>query len=87
MAFNFLVLVGRSMERYKYSIFGREVLIEKCQNGWSTFYQGSEGKRRNAGIFVPPEITESELTLYLSDLCHEWATERHPSVIRLGKGK
>ena len=75
------------MEKYKYSIFGREVLIEKGQYGWSTFYQGSEGKRRNAGIFVPPEVTEAELTQYLSDLCHEWATERYPMVVRLSVSK
>lgn len=75
------------MERYKYDIFGREVLIERSQNRWATFYHGSEGKRRNAGIFVPPEITEAELTQFLSDLCHEWATERHPSVVRLSENK
>ena len=79
--------MGELVERYKYNIFGREVLIERCQGRWATYYQGSEGKRRNAGIFVSPEITEGELTQYLSDLCHEWATERHPSVVRLGENK
>lgn len=71
------------MESYKYNIFGREVLVEKRNSGWATFYQGSEGKRRNAGIFIPADINEAELTQYLSDLCHEWATERHPNVVRL----
>ena len=27
--------------------------------------------------------SESEMQQYLGDLCHEWATERHPSVKRL----
>ncbi|WP_444899700.1 hypothetical protein ACJJIX_05330 [Microbulbifer sp. VAAC004] len=75
------------MERYKYNIFGREVLVERSQKYWKTFFQGSEGKHRDAGIFIPPEITEAELTQYLSDLCHEWATERHPFVVRLSKNK
>jgi len=75
------------MERYKYNIFGREVLIERSNNRWETFYQGAEGKRRNAGIFVPPEIKEDELTQFLSDLCHEWANERHQSVVRLSEDK
>ena len=79
--------VAKVMERYKYNIFGREVLIERSHNCWATFYQGSEGKRRNAGIFVPPEITEAELTQFLSDLRHEWASERHPSVVRLSESK
>ncbi|WP_105103039.1 DUF7661 family protein [Microbulbifer pacificus] len=73
------------MMRYKYSIFGREVLVEKNPSGWTTFYQGSEGKRRNAGIYIPSEITEDELAQYLSDLCHEWATEKHPLVVCLAK--
>lgn len=77
----------QAMECYKYNIFGRDVLVEKTTSGWATFYQGAEGKRRNAGIFIPSEIKQAELTQYLSDLCHEWATERHPSVVRVGKGK
>ncbi|WP_444932300.1 DUF7661 family protein [Microbulbifer sp. SSSA002] len=75
------------MGLYKYNVFGREVLIEERDNGWATFYQGPEGKRRNAGIFVPPDITKNELTQYLSDLCHEWATERYPNVIRIIEGE
>ncbi|MCW8128564.1 DUF7661 family protein [Microbulbifer halophilus] len=71
------------MKSFKYDIFGREVLIEKTENGWRTFYTGPEEKRRNAGIFVPPDIPEDELTRFLSDLCHEWASERHPGVVRL----
>ncbi|MGL6160182.1 DUF7661 family protein [Microbulbifer sp.] len=73
------------MESYKYSIFGREVLIERRGKDWSTFYVGSEGKRRNAGIFIPPEIADAELAQYLDDLCHEWASEKFPNVIRLSK--
>ncbi|WP_226669287.1 hypothetical protein [Microbulbifer aggregans] len=73
------------MKYYKYNIFGREVLIERRSDGWKTFYQGSEGKRRNAGIFIPDEVDEPELTQYLSDLCHEWASESHPDVICLEK--
>ena len=71
------------MEYYRYNVFGRDVLVQKEDTGWSTFYPGAEGKRRRAGIFIPPEITAAELKQYLSDLCHEWASEKHPEVVRL----
>ncbi|GAA5444935.1 hypothetical protein Misp06_03127 [Microbulbifer sp. NBRC 101763] len=71
------------MKVYSYSIFGREVIIERHNDGWLAFFQGPEGKRRPAGIIIPFEITEGELAQYLSDLCHEWASERYQDVILL----
>ncbi len=72
------------MKALKFDVFGHQVLIASTSTGWLAFYLGSEGKRRSApDIVVPPEIPESEIAQYLDDLCHEWATERHPSVRRL----
>ena len=34
-------------------------------------------------IVIPPDIPKSEIAQYLDDLCHEWATELHPSVKQL----
>ncbi|WP_420909923.1 DUF7661 family protein [Microbulbifer celer] len=73
------------MSIYRYNVFGREVLIEKIRGNWSTFYVGPEGKRRRAGIFIPPDISEADLTQFLSDLCHEWATEKHQEVVRISE--
>jgi hypothetical protein len=65
-------------------VFGRRVLAVRIENGWSLFYVGSDGKRRPAqDIFVPGAVTESELAEYLADLCHEWASEKHPQVTRI----
>ena len=73
------------MKTLKFDVFGREVLIVKKDGRWEAFYLGNEGKRRTAqDITVPSNITESELTQYLDDLCHEWATARNSSVKRLG---
>jgi len=73
------------MQIYRYNVFGREVLVQKTSEGWSTFYPGSEGKRRSAGIHIPATVTESQLSQFLDDLCHEWATDVHPDVIRIGQ--
>ena len=72
------------MTPLKFDVFGRKVLIERCAEGWEVFYLGNEGKRRLAeDIFIPSIILEGELERYLSDLCHEWATLRNPSVVRI----
>jgi len=69
------------MKSLRFEVFGRQVLVAKAEKGWSTFYLGAEGKRRSAtDIALPPDILESDIQQYLSDLCHEWATEQHPKV-------
>ena len=71
------------MARLKFDVFGRKMVVERSETQWSAFYVG-EGKRRLAqDVVIPPSVSESELERYLADLCHEWATERHPAVRRL----
>ena len=73
------------MTSLKLDVFGRRVLVVKSEKDWSAFYLGNEGKRRPAAdIVIPPSLSESEVEQYIADLCHEWATERHPHVKRLG---
>jgi hypothetical protein len=60
------------------------VVVVGSVRRWTAFYSGPEGKRRLAtDIVVPAGTAESEIQQYLADLCHEWATEQHPSVRRL----
>ncbi len=73
------------MKSFKFDVFGRHVLVVEGEKGWLVYYLGTEGKRRLAHDFVIPDfVTEAGLEQYLADLCHEWATERHPEVRRLG---
>ena len=72
------------MKALRFDVFGRRVLIAASNNGWVTFYLGDDGKRRSApDIVIPADIPESEIAQYLDDICHEWATEHHPSVKQL----
>lgn len=72
------------MKSLRFEVFGREVLVVESEKGWVTFYPGTEGKRRPAtDIVLPPDMAESDIEQYLDDLCHEWATQRYPSVKRL----
>ena len=72
------------MNSIKISVYGKLVTVEKTDRGWAVFYPGADGKRRSAqDIVIPDFVEESGLENYLSDLCHEWATEKYPSVRRL----
>ncbi len=72
------------MKALRFDVFGRRVLIAESNNGWITFYLGDDGKRRSApDIVVPSEIPESQIAQCFDDICHEWATEHHPSVKQL----
>jgi hypothetical protein len=74
------------MKQVRLDVFGREVLVVRQDENWSVFYVGLDGKRRPAGdIMIPPIIKESEIERWLADLCHEWSTQKHPSVKRLDK--
>lgn len=72
------------MKSLRFDVFGRQLVISRKEHGWAAWYLGPEGKKRPApDIVIPPNTAESDMTLYLGDLCHEWATEQHPDVKRL----
>ncbi len=74
------------MKSIKFDVYGRLVTVEKTDSSWAVFYPGADGKRHPAeDIIIPAFISEAGLENYLSDLCHEWATDIHPNVCRLDK--
>jgi hypothetical protein len=72
------------MVMLRFDVFGRRVLVSRNEGRWTAFYGGAEGKRRIASdIVIPASTAEQDLQQYLADLCHEWATSRHPDVKKL----
>lgn len=72
------------MQAIDFDVFGRRVVMVRSSRGWQAYYLGNEGKRRPAtDIVVPADVPEASLGQYLADLCHEWASERHPNVRRI----
>jgi hypothetical protein len=72
------------MSAIKFDVYGKHVLIFRTGDSWKINYISDRGKSRPAeDIFIPDFISESEFEQYLEDLCHEWATEKHPSVRRI----
>jgi len=69
----------------RFDVFGRELQVVRVAERWRAYYPGAEGKRRPAeDIVIPADVPESALRQYLADLCHEWASARHPDVRLLG---
>ena len=68
----------------KFDVFGKIVLAIWKDDAWEIFYLDSEGKSRRAtNIQIPSFVDESDIEIYLMDLCHEWASDKHPTVRRL----
>lgn len=66
------------------NVFGRDVEIVRQQGAWLAYYRGNEGKRRLAkDILIPESLCKTAIPGYISDLCHEWASVRHPAVVLL----
>lgn len=73
------------MKIFKFDVYGKHISVSRTNKGWDIYYIGDEGKSRPASdIIIPDFIAESEIEHYLADLCHEWATEKHPVVLRIG---
>ena len=54
------------MAKYRFDVFGREVLILRKQDRWSAYYVGTDGKRRSAkDIVIPTSVEEADLEQYL----------------------
>ncbi|MEO1080339.1 MAG: hypothetical protein AAFY29_12350 [Pseudomonadota bacterium] len=65
----------------KLNAFGRTLIIHRVNNAWEVLDQGNEGKRRLArDVVIPASLSEGELVGYVSDLLHEYASEKHPVV-------
>ncbi len=48
------------------------------------FIESGLGTRaRVRDVVIPSELKEDELTIYLDDLYHEYATKKNPEVIRV----
>lgn len=69
----------------KLNAFGRQLVVLQVNDGWEVLEEGNEGKRRLArDIVIPASVSEDEIVGYVSDLLHEYASEKHPGVEIIG---
>jgi hypothetical protein len=54
-------------------VYGRRVDVHVVASGWQAFIPGADGTRSPmADEVIPSSLAESEIEVYLADLCHEW---------------
>lgn len=71
---------GASRREHRFRVFGRAMAVVESAGGREVVLLGADGKRRPAGVPVPPELSATELATWLGDVFHEAATPRYPDV-------
>nr|WP_234401253.1 hypothetical protein [Pseudoalteromonas sp. T1lg23B] len=58
--------------------------VIKLEQQWLLFIESDSGIRsRVYDVVIPPDLDESELASYLDDIYHEFASEKHPRVVKV----
>ena len=59
--------------------------VQRKEGEWLLFRDSNTGvKARVYEVVIPADLEESELEIYLADIYHETASEKHSTVMRLG---
>ncbi len=60
----------------KFDIYGRFQLEVKRENDMWVVYRIGEGKRsKSSEIFIPQDVPENELAVFLDDIFHEFSSQ------------
>lgn len=71
------------MSEHRFRVFGTLVAVVATKSGWTPYFLGPDGKRRQADFVIPSFIEEKDLGQYLGDLFHESATPANNRVVRI----
>ncbi len=59
----------------KFSIYGRfDIEVCREQGQWRAYRCGQGLRRLEPSLYIPAELNESEIIVYLDDVFHEYAT-------------
>lgn len=69
----------------KFSVFGKSMSILKKDEEWQLFNESDTGMRsRVYDVVIPSDLEPTELGTFLDDIYHEYSSEKHPDVIKIG---
>ena len=69
----------------KFNVFGKQMSVLKKDEEWQLFNESDTGIRsRVYDVVIPLELESTELGTYLDDIYHEYSSDKHPDVIRIG---
>ncbi|RCU45092.1 hypothetical protein DU002_16820 [Corallincola holothuriorum] len=70
--------------KLKFDVFGKSMSVQRSKGEWLLFTAPDCGIAvRVYDVVIPAELTAEEICLYLDDIYHEYASERHPEVKQL----
>ncbi|MBQ4863057.1 hypothetical protein J8L98_15330 [Pseudoalteromonas sp. MMG013] len=68
----------------KFNVFGKHMSVLRCGQEWQLYHESDTSLRvRVYDVVLPPELQQTELSSYLDDIYHEYASEKHPAVIKM----
>ncbi|MFU1868048.1 hypothetical protein [Citrobacter portucalensis] len=68
-----------------YNVFGRPIGVLRVQERWLVFRADLTEREfsRLYDIIIPDDLSEPDISAWLTDIFHEAATERYPDVRRI----
>lgn len=70
--------------RIKFNVFGKPMSVIREEQEWLLFQESDTGIRsRVYDVIIPSELGAEELGKYLDDIFHEFATEKHNTVLKI----
>ena len=68
--------------KYKFNVFGKQMGVYREGEFWVLYNESDTGIRSKVyDVVIPQELDSSKLAGYLDDIYHEYATDKHPSVV------
>lgn len=68
----------------KFDVCGTTLIAIQCHGQWRLSIDSGLGLRRPVkDVVFPASLDENKLAQYLADIYHEWATNRHPHIVKL----
>ena len=69
----------------KFNVFGKQMSVLKKEQEWQLFNESATGiHSRVYDVVIPSDLESTELETYLDDIYHEYSTDKHPRVIKIG---
>jgi len=69
----------------KFNVFGKQMSVLKKEHEWQLFNESDAGIRsRVYDVVIPSDLESTELETYLDDMYHEYSSDKHPKVIKIG---
>ena len=69
----------------KFNVFGKAMSVHRKEHQWHLYNESATGLRsRVYDVVIPSELEATQLGQYLDDIYHEYASEKHPSVVKVG---